>query len=52
MPDVKGLKDVMAKLQGGKNKKKKINIYMAKKCPPGVLCIENITFIFLIAIMV
>ena len=24
---------------------------MAKKCPPGVLCIENITLIFLIAII-
>ena len=25
---------------------------MAKKCPPGVICIENITIIFLISLVV
>ena len=27
------------------------NIYMAKRCPPGVICIENITIIFLILVL-
>jgi len=34
-----------------KKRKTKSNIYMRKKCPQGVLCIENITLIFLIVII-
>ena len=29
-----------------------MNIYMAKICPPGFICIENMTIIFLILVLI
>ena len=65
LPNIGEMGNLLKKLNGGapdlkklgkkadkKDLNNKVNIYMAKICPPGFICIENMTIIFLILVLI